>query len=391
MGQGGFGITYLAEDGELGKRVAIKEFYPAEYCNRDNEGNVVNASHHNMELVERLKSRFIKEAVNLGKSDDHHGIVKINEWFADKGTAYFVMEYVEGENLLQVVRRVGPLDPYYAADLIRLTGNALNHIHSRRINHFDIKPSNIMMRNIDGTPVLIDFGLSKMFDGDAGTNSTVLQAVSHGFSPLELYNKGVISGFTPQTDVYSLAATLYFMMTGEIPPEPYAIMDGGLPFPDTIPWEFQHPIRKAMSPRMIDRYHTVREFCDALPRMADDAGDGYAEESSTPVWLWTLLCFLLFFIFLVFSLVMVKRCNSKPKSRPVPQNHKEQIDDHRPVEDEPVEKLNIYDTGRPSKRGRDIYDRIPRNGVNNHGVPERYSEPDYDYYSEPEPAYEQKE
>ncbi len=217
LGQGGFGITYLAENVLLAKRIAIKEFFPKEYCGRDNTSHLTLGTQNNAETVAKLKDRFLKEARNIARLD-HPGIVKIHDVFEENNTAYYIMDYIEGENLNEIVKRNGPLSEAKAVEYIRKVGDALDYIHSRNMTHFDVKPANIVVRKADDYPILLDFGLSKQYDSQGGATSTLMQGISNGYSPIELYNTGAITNFSPQTDVYSLGATLYFLVTDKTPP-----------------------------------------------------------------------------------------------------------------------------------------------------------------------------
>lgn len=114
LGQGGFGITYLAGNTLLDKPVAIKEFFPKDFCGRDNTSHITPGTQNNADTIEKLKSRFLKEAKNIAKLD-HPGIVKIYDIFEENNTAYYVMDYIEGENLNDIVKRNGPL-PEQKAD-----------------------------------------------------------------------------------------------------------------------------------------------------------------------------------------------------------------------------------------------------------------------------------
>ena len=266
LGQGGFGITYLAIYEPLNKKVAIKEFFPKEYCNRTDTGQVVIAAENTRDTITKLKNRFVKEAKNIAVLDDHPGIVKISEIFEENDTAYYVMDYIEGESLLEMVKRNGPVNPKKAIAMIEELGKILTHIHSRNITHFDIKPSNIMVRKRDGSTIIIDFGLSKKFNIQGEATSTFLQAVSHGYSPMELYSAGTIKRFSPQSDVYSLAATLYYLMTGVVPLSASTVMEDGLTVPARIPRQYHHILEKAMATRRFDRYQTVEEFVEELKK-----------------------------------------------------------------------------------------------------------------------------
>ena len=230
LGQGGFGITYLAEQPMLERRVCIKEFFFKEYCEREEEtSHVTITTKSNAELVERFRKKFVKEARVISKLYHDH-IIQIHDIFEENATAYYVMEYVEGESLGDMIRRVGFLPEQQALAYISDVADALAYIHSKSINHLDIKPGNIMLRREDHRILLIDFGVSKQYDQDTfeGTTTTPV-GISHGYSPAEQYRKNGVQSFSPQSDVYALAATLYKMLTGVTPPEAIEVQDEGLP------------------------------------------------------------------------------------------------------------------------------------------------------------------
>lgn len=263
LGQGGFGITYLAENSLLDRKVAIKEFFPKDFCGRDNTSHLTLGTQNNAETVARLKDRFLKEAKNIAKLD-HPGIIKIHDIFEENNTAYYVMDYIEGENLNEMVKRQGPLSEAKAVEYIRKVGDALDYIHSRNMTHFDVKPANIMVRRSDDQPILIDFGLSKQYDAHGDATSTLMQGVSHGYSPIELYNPGSISSFSPQTDVYSLGATLYFLLTGNVPPSASDILENGITIPSDISDPNATAIQNAMSISRTKRPQRIRSFVEQL-------------------------------------------------------------------------------------------------------------------------------
>lgn len=263
LGQGGFGITYLAENIYFDKKVAIKEFFPKDFCGRDNTSHLTLGTQNNAETVAKLKDRFLKEAKNIAKLD-HPGIIKIHDIFEENNTAYYVMDYIEGENLNEMVKRDGPLSEAKAVEYIRKVGDALDYIHSRNMTHFDVKPANIMVRRSDDQPILIDFGLSKQYDAHGDATSTLMQGVSQGYSPIELYNPGSVSSFSPQTDVYSLGATLYYLLTGIVPPLASEILENGITIPSNISESNANAIKNAMSVSRAKRPQNVSSFVDRL-------------------------------------------------------------------------------------------------------------------------------
>ncbi|MDE6028153.1 MAG: serine/threonine protein kinase [Muribaculaceae bacterium] len=263
LGQGGFGITYLAENTMLGKKVAIKEFFPKDFCGRDNTSHLTLGTQNNADTVSKLKSRFIKEAQNIAKLD-HPGIVHIHDIFEENNTAYYVMDYIEGENLNEIIKRNGALPEDKAVGYIVKVGEALEYIHSRNMTHFDVKPANIVIRRKDDEPILIDFGLSKQYDVHGDATSTLMQGISQGYSPIELYNYGAVSTFSPQTDVYSLGATLLYLVSGKVPPQPSTIIEEGLDLSYVADPQLKKAIESAMQIGRGKRPETIGKLLQEL-------------------------------------------------------------------------------------------------------------------------------
>ena len=264
LGQGGFGITYLATDLSLDRPVAIKEFFPKTFCDRDTTtSHVTLGTQSTRELVEKLKAKFLKEAKNIAKFN-HPNIIKIYAAFEENNTAYYVMEFIEGESLSERVKRQGALSHEVALDYIGKIGDALDYVHSFHMNHLDVKPANIVVRKADDCPILIDFGLSKQYDKSGNQTSTTPVGISHGFAPFEQYHDGGVREFSPTTDEYSLAATLYYLLSSVTPPQAPDLIENKLSFPASIPTDMIAPITKAMSQARKMRYPTVREFVSAI-------------------------------------------------------------------------------------------------------------------------------
>ncbi len=275
LGQGGFGITYLAVDLNLDRYVAIKEFFPKDYCDRDDTtSHVTLGTQSSKEFVYRLKAKFLKEARNIAKFDNPY-IVRIHSAFEENNTAYYVMDYIEGETLADIVKNDGPIPEKKSLQYIKKVGNALDYVHNRNMTHLDVKPANIIVRQEDGTPILIDFGLAKQYDSQGQQTSTTPTGISHGYAPMEQYSSGGIKEFSPQTDLYSLGATLYFILSGVVPPQAAKLIEDELTFPPVIPQRLIMPISKAMATIRKNRYDSVATFIKKL----DEAVLGISTES----------------------------------------------------------------------------------------------------------------
>ena len=272
LGQGGFGITYLAEQPMLGREVAVKEFFMKEHCNRDESTSMVSVpSTGSVELVKRFREKFLKEARMIAGMDNHH-IVRIYDIFEENGTAYYVMENLNGGSLDDKVN-AGAISETGALKYIREIADALRYIHSQNVLHLDVKPSNVLIRS-NGETVLIDFGISKRYDDEGGQTSTTPAGISKGYAPTEQYNQGV-TNFSPATDIYSLGATLYKLVSGKTPPEASLLLneDEELVRPAGISFSTWTAIEKAMEPRRKRRPQTIDEFLSLID----------SKQTSTPV------------------------------------------------------------------------------------------------------------
>lgn len=264
LGQGGFGITYLASQVALNRKVTIKEFFMKELCNRDEQTSQVSVpSMGSVDTVARFRAKFVKEAQTIAALNNPH-IIHIHDIFEENGTAYYVMDYLSGGSLSDLVQRDGVLAEATALGYIRQVADALSYIHARNINHLDIKPSNVLIDG-NGNAVVIDFGLSKRYDETGSQTSTTPVGISHGFAPLEQYQPGGVSTFSPTTDIYSLGATLYKLLSGQTPPNATALLDADLDLsrlsasPST-----KAAIAAAMQPKRKGRPQTVEAFIAML-------------------------------------------------------------------------------------------------------------------------------
>lgn len=264
LGQGGFGITYLATQVALNRKVTIKEFFMKELCNRDEQTSQVSVpSMGSVDTVARFRAKFVKEAQTIAALNNPH-IIHIHDIFEENGTAYYVMDYLSGGSLSDLVQRNGVLPEATALGYIRQVADALSYIHARNINHLDIKPSNVLIDG-NGNVVVIDFGLSKRYDETGSQTSTTPVGISHGFAPLEQYQPGGVSTFSPATDIYSLGATLYKLLSGQTPPNATALLDADLDLsrlsasPTT-----KAAIVAAMQPKRKGRPQTIAAFIAML-------------------------------------------------------------------------------------------------------------------------------
>ena len=216
LGQGGFGITYLAVQMSLTRYVAIKEFFMKDLCSRDTD-NATEVTHTTGKdgLVERYKKKFIKEARNLAKLNHSH-IITVIDVFEENGTVYYVMPYYKVGSLDDYVKRYGVLSEAKALKYVRQIASALKYMHTQKhICHYDVKPANILLDD-KGEAILIDFGISKKYDAAGHETSTTPIGLSEGYAPIEQYLQNV-EEFSPVSDVYALGATLYFLLHGKRP------------------------------------------------------------------------------------------------------------------------------------------------------------------------------
>lgn len=264
LGSGGFGITYRASaliDGES-SAVAIKEFFPRSMCSRSvdtDSTDVIIDSVDKFDSINKLRQRFVKESRNIEQCD-HPSIVRVRDTIECNGTAYMVMDLIEGNNLKQLMPPHGGYPANEAFRIIEQIADALEYLHNKKIAHLDIKPDNIMIARDDNRPILIDFGLSRHFKNDGSSDSEILTALSRGYASPEQY-KG-ITHFSPKYDIYSLGATFYTLLTGKKPPEPRDLRNNAalLTFPKTAPVPFVRAIKAAMEYKPERRPASMAEF-----------------------------------------------------------------------------------------------------------------------------------
>lgn len=263
ISSGGFGCTYEAKLVLLNKRVAIKEFFVKDFCNRDeNTSYVTVATQSKVKLVERLKKKFIEEA-NALFTIQHPNIVRVSDVFEENGTAYYVMDYIDGKSLHEMVKEKGALKEDLAISYINQIADALKYVHNLNRLHLDIKPGNIMI-NENNQAILIDFGASKQYDEVDGENTSTLLGKTPGYAPIEQISNNVKS-FTPATDIYALGATLYKLLTGMTPPDATVIFNEGLKdLPKSLSDNIRTIVNKSMELRVKDRPQSIDDFVRLL-------------------------------------------------------------------------------------------------------------------------------
>ena len=307
LGQGGFGITYLAEQVSLKRKVAIKEFFLRDFCNRDSYTLRVSST-GSTDVVERFRDKFIKEAYTIAGLD-HPNIVRIIDVFEENDTAYYVMEYHSGYSLGSVVDKQGAMSEEQALRYIRQVASALKYIHSRRMMHLDIKPDNILL-NSRGEAVLIDFGISKVFEDEIDNvkrpRTSTIAAYSPGFAPKEQYNPKGVTEFSPATDIYSLGATLFTLLIGECPPPAIELDESDYIITtlkrSNISKRLSAAVIKAMAYTKKDRPQSVDEFFALL--------NGGSKEPKKPFNWKPLVGIIAAILCIVFAGVGINECNS---------------------------------------------------------------------------------
>lgn len=287
LGQGSFGITYLAQthvsmNGQLGKmdvtvNVAIKEFFMSDLNNRASDGT--NVERTSSTLVKNYMRKFRREAENLAKLH-HLNIVRVLEVFDENNTTYYVMEYVDGETIDDYIKAKGGLSETEALQITQDVCAALSYMHEHNMLHLDLKPKNIM-RNSDGKIFLIDFGLAKQYtENGEPESSTTIGLGTPGYAPIEqAHYKG--DGSLPVTlDIYALGASLFKMLTGKTPPDSSRVLNEGLPLSQLRSADVSDRtiaiVEKAMAPMKKERFQTIKEL---LQNVSHLYGDSEREET----------------------------------------------------------------------------------------------------------------
>lgn len=260
IGEGGFGVTYLAYDLIFNRPVAVKEYYPSGYVSRAPRTNdvILNLRENAPQFNNGLR-RFIDEAKNLSSINKLDGIVSVLDFFPANSTAYLVMEYLDGISLKRYIQKKGKLDTETALTILHPVISSLGAVHDVGLIHRDISPDNILITR-NSEVKLIDFGASKTAGEDNKSMSIVLK---QGFAPEEQYRTHGVQG--PWSDIYALAVTIYFCITGQLPPESIQrLYEDTLTPPSKLGSDInakqEKALLKALAVLAKDRYKNMRDF-----------------------------------------------------------------------------------------------------------------------------------
>ncbi len=260
LASGGFGNTYAAYNVFLEEEVAVKEFYIRGVTHR--EGDSVSVSVSNEENIGQFidqKAKFMKEARRLRRLKNDH-IVRVHDLFEENGTAYYIMDFVNGESLSSRLKRTGqPIGEQESLNILGQVLDALAVVHQQGIFHLDIKPANIMVDH-EGNALLIDFGASKQVDQKGGATASTGLCYTPGYAPIEQMAQNY-NQFGPWTDIYSLGASLYYMLTLHPLPSPADLLENEmlLQMDASVSPSTQQLVRRMMAPVRTQRPQSVAE------------------------------------------------------------------------------------------------------------------------------------
>jgi serine/threonine protein kinase len=281
LGRGGFGATYLAWDINLRVRKAIKEFLPRQLVSRVSGGGQVHPYSGSRDAFNVGLEQFLREARNLAQVRDNPVIIAVLDFFQENDTAYMVMEYLDGSTLEQYMTAKGRLDISVILELVVPVADALRACHAIGLIHRDIAPDNIFLTS-DGRVKLLDFGAARFAIGSRSTNLSVI--LKEGYAPFEQYQRNGRQG--PWTDIYALTATLYRLLTNELPTTaPDRVGGTRLPLPAEkgikLAGGLQALLQKGLAIRPEERYQTVDAFLSDLK--AASTADAERSSSSAPL------------------------------------------------------------------------------------------------------------
>lgn len=277
IGYGSFGVTYIGWDKVMRRKVAIKEYLPSEYATRISgvsQELILPDSESQQQRFEKGKGKFRGEAEKLAKVGKVDGVVYVYDTFEENGTAYIVMEYLEGMTLAAYLKEKGTLSENETIDLMLPILQSLEEVHQANIIHRDISPDNIFItRDTAGNQIvkLIDFGAARFATSSHSKSLTVL--LKPGYSPEEQYRSSGEQG--PYTDVYAVSAVMYQMVTGVVPPDALErrtaierkkrdILEDPTKFNKDLSGNFVTAVLNALNVRIEDRTPTAEAFVEEL-------------------------------------------------------------------------------------------------------------------------------
>ena len=288
IGQGGFGITYLAEETGYLKstgfgeqyvanknpgKVVVKELYFDDFCSRDSDTGLVYITNTNKKVeFEKLVNKQLEEGRIL-KNLSHQNIVNTLDIFRENDTAYMVLEYIDGINIEEMVQKEGKFSLEKASGYIKEILTAVSYIHEKKVLHLDVTPGNILIQKSDDRAILIDFGTSQTYGNDnhieAATSKLVVGIKKH-YAPFEQSDIDNLKEFDATFDTYAIGATFYFMLTGTPPPIASLVLSGMKEIePPSSENSSVNPatdalILKALSPQYPNRFKSAAELADSL-------------------------------------------------------------------------------------------------------------------------------
>lgn len=285
LGQGGFGITYLAWDLNNHRKIALKEYYPLDIARRKDSLNVIVSKSDHLELYQYGKQRFNDEANALVRFNRNPGIVAVYDLFEENQTVYMAMQYLEGNTLMEeALARGGRIPLHDALSFFLPALDAVRAVHEVGMLHRDISPDNLMIMP-NKQVKLIDFGAARYAMKQHQVYSIIFKP---GYTPEEQYRgKGKIG---PWSDIYALSATFYFSITGKIPRDALNRLEDDTLLPPSklgiqLPQTMETAVMKALAVKSEYRFQSVEDFKKALVHSISPF-EGAIPNKKTPLWVW---------------------------------------------------------------------------------------------------------
>ena len=352
LGQGGFGITYLAIQTSLNRYVAIKELFvggSGQAINERRGNQVVVTNSVNQQSFNQQKAKFKKEALRLANLN-HPNLVKVHEFFEENGTAYYVMDYIDGESLRTKLNREGKLSERLVLKYINQILPALDAAHKQSIWHLDIKPENIMVDRYDHA-YLIDFGASKHIERCGTLTTSLALAYTPGYCAPELTDllNESEEGFAeamreigPWTDTYSVGATMYNLLTDSIPPSSKRIERNGrktFSFPSDVSSSTQDLIIRMMRPNREERPQSVAIIEE---KNAEINNSESRTSNSGAIIAWYVLAAIIIIVVLIVGALSIGNSNDENRvANPITKNETIESTDNNVYENEIQEQNNV--------------------------------------------------